>query len=53
MSLLVIARQLWWINQELLEIGWGSTIDQKWLWCKGCAPPHNGKDMLLKLFKSF
>jgi hypothetical protein len=33
--LLVFARELWWINQECLELRWGSTTDQKWLQCKG------------------
>jgi hypothetical protein len=35
MSLLVIARELWWMKQERSELRWGSTIDQKWSQCKG------------------
>jgi hypothetical protein len=25
----VLARELWWMNQELLELRWGRKIDQK------------------------
>jgi hypothetical protein len=35
MCLLVIARELWWMNQEWLELWWGHTVDQKWSQCKG------------------
>jgi hypothetical protein len=30
LSLLVTAREFWWVNQELLELRWGSRIDQWW-----------------------
>jgi hypothetical protein len=33
--LLVITRDLWWTNQEWLEIRLGVTIYQKWSLCKG------------------
>jgi hypothetical protein len=23
-------QRVWWINQELLTLGWGLTVDQKW-----------------------
>jgi hypothetical protein len=36
MSLLVIARELWHMNQERLELRQGCKIDQKWLQCLGC-----------------
>jgi hypothetical protein len=29
MYLLVFARQLWWMNQEFLELSWERIIDQK------------------------
>jgi hypothetical protein len=34
-SLMVTARELWWMNRELLELKWGTAF-QKWLQCMGC-----------------
>jgi hypothetical protein len=34
-SLLVTARELWWVNREWLKLRWGSTIDQLWSQCMG------------------
>jgi hypothetical protein len=33
--LLTIARELWWMNQALLELRWRCIIDQKWSQCMG------------------
>jgi hypothetical protein len=51
MSLLVIAKELWWMDQEGLEIRCGGTIDQKWLPCKAHLVhlPHNGCHVRLTL----
>jgi hypothetical protein len=35
MYLLVIVEELWWMNQEWLELRWGRTIDEKWSQCLG------------------
>jgi hypothetical protein len=41
--LLVIARELWWTNQEWFELRWGRTIDQKLSECKGRLVHPSGK----------
>jgi hypothetical protein len=46
--LLLISRELWWTNQEWLEMRWGRTIDQKWSQCKGrLVHPHRNSDSSL------
>jgi hypothetical protein len=40
MSVMVIATELWWMNQEWLELRWGRTIDQKWPQCKAALCLH-------------
>jgi hypothetical protein len=41
--LLVIARELWWMNQEWLDLRWGSAVDQKWSQCRGPLARPPGK----------
>jgi hypothetical protein len=55
MSLLVSARELWWMNQEWLELRWGHTVNQKMATVLGtvCTIPHsNGNQYSVALWTS-
>jgi hypothetical protein len=50
MSLLVISRELWWMNQERLELSWGRTVDQKQWQCMDSLvrPPRNSNNRVMR-----
>jgi hypothetical protein len=51
-SLLVLSRELWWMNQEWLELRWGSTKDKKRAAVHGalCTIPPRNSNQFLHLF---
>jgi hypothetical protein len=52
LGICIIATELWWTNQELLEIIWGRTAHQKWSRWKGQGTLVNESGMIRTQMRS-